>query len=213
MTRALIIILLVAMWTNASAQSLTAEKDALYKKVTSKEISQDRYNSIANKWNSLMKSVKYPELSLDSDSLVHYTYVSDFSGVDKDKLFSRTLEWLAISKGLLPAQLYSNREDGRIIFDDGFKINDTYTGFFTCIVTVVDSKLVLEFINLSYQSAYQNQIQATFLIGDLIPVVTKEESKWKTYLGIMGVTNKKVLEFVGQLRDYQLNFEDRYPLK
>jgi hypothetical protein len=41
---------------------------------------------------------------------------------NKEKLFTRTLEWLSINYGLIPSYIYSNLQEGKIIFKNNLNI-------------------------------------------------------------------------------------------
>jgi len=75
----------------------------------SNEIEQSEFSRIGARWNQTMKEIKkYPDLPLDQSGQVHYSFLNKFAGLNKEKLFTRTLEWLSINYGLFPQYIYTN---------------------------------------------------------------------------------------------------------
>src|SRR5574344_1301898 len=73
--------------------------------------------SYALKWRETVNgTTKYPELPFDQKGEVYYSFLTDFTGSSAEVLFDRTMEWLAINYGLIPSYLYSNKDNGKIIY-------------------------------------------------------------------------------------------------
>ena len=219
MMKSPLIILFLLIAVLVKGQTNEIEMAALYGKFTAKEMTKDRYSALATRWNRTLESLdQYPDLPLDEDSVVHYTYVNDFPGSSKEQLFNQTLEFLAIQYGLYPSFMYANKEDGRIIFDNSFEIIKNYTGFYTGIITVIDEKIVFEFINLSYQAFFEGHYSGNVWVDDktvntsidkAYPIILKDPAHWKLYLTLFEKTNSQVLSTIGSFRDFHFN----YPLK
>jgi len=202
-------------------QTLTIEQEALVKQFKGEKISQEKYTTIAKKWNKTIKKFEqYPDLPLGEDGVVRYTYVSDFANVEKDKLFNRTLEWLSINYGIYPSFIYTNREDGRIIFDSSFDISKNYTGFYTGIISVVDEKVVIELTNISFQAFFTGHYsgetwipdQTTNLgINEIYPIILKDSEHWDLYLKLFKKANQEAFNVVAGLRNYHNAYEKKYP--
>nr|WP_321412027.1 hypothetical protein [uncultured Carboxylicivirga sp.] len=214
-----LLILLMFVATTMFGQTSKLEENALYNKFMSKELSKEMYSSFAVRWNKIIDDFKeYPELPLDEDSVVHYTYVSDFPGVNKDHLFNQSMEFLAVKFGLYPSFMYANKEDGRIIFDNSFELIDNYTGFYTGIITIIDEKIVFEFINLSYQAFFKGHYSGNVWVEDktvntgidtAYPVILKDPAHWRLYLTLFEKTNSQILTQINSFR----SFHTSYPLK
>nr|WP_319399612.1 hypothetical protein [uncultured Carboxylicivirga sp.] len=213
----LLLISLISALTSF-AQTADLEKAALQNKFASKELSQEMFSSFLTRWDNLLAEVNgYPDLPLDQDSLVHYTYVTDFPGVDKDHLFNQTMEYLAVKHGLYPSFMYSNKEDGRIIFDNSFELMTDYTGFYTGIITIIDEKVVFEFVNLSYQAFFPGHYKGNVWVEDKTvhsgidksyPIILKDPAHWKLYLALFDKTNYQVISTIASFR----HFQNDYPL-
>ena len=113
-------------------QTDSLEKAALYKRIVSKEIFQDEFSTIWTKWTQTLKKInKYPDLPLDQTGQVHYLFLKEFPGINKEKLFTLSLEWLSTNYGLFPSYIYSNLDDGKIILRNTVNLitgnNCTYT--------------------------------------------------------------------------------------
>ena len=87
-----LIILILIFGLNLYGQSDSTEKAILYNKMLSKEIEQSEFARIGTRWNQTMKEIKkYPDVPLDQSGQVHYSFLNKFTGLNKEKLFTRTL--------------------------------------------------------------------------------------------------------------------------
>ncbi len=104
----LILVFLVFTGMGLSAQTDSIEKAVFNNKLTSGEINADEFSKIGIEWNLMIKKLgKYPDLPLDQNKNVHYSFLNNFSNSTKEILFNRTLEWISINYGIFPANLYS----------------------------------------------------------------------------------------------------------
>jgi hypothetical protein len=180
-------------------QTDSLERAILYKKLIDKEIRQDEFSKTWTSWNQAMKEIKkYPDLPLDQYGLVHYIYLYDFKGFDKEKLFNRTLEWLSINYGLIPSNVYSNKEDGKIIFRNSINLITGNTCTYAAIITLKNEKMLLEFINIGYQALleghYSNNTWVPertieYGINEVYPVILKKSTGWSSSLKLLETTN------------------------
>jgi hypothetical protein len=180
-------------------QTDSLERAILYKKLIDKEIRQDEFSKTWTTWNQAMKEInKYPDLPLDQYGLVHYIYLYDFKGFDKEKLFNRTLEWLSINYGLIPSSIYSNKEDGKIIFRNSINLITGNTCTYSAIITLKNEKMLLEFINIGYQALLEGHYSNNswvpertieYGINEVYPVILKKSTGWSSSLKLLETTN------------------------
>ena len=106
-----LILLLLVLGSNLFAQTDSIEKAIIYNKLVTKEIEQSEFSKIWAEWRQIIKKIIiYPDLPLDKSGHVHYSFLNKFIDFNKEKLFTRTLEWLSINYGLAPSYLSSNLE-------------------------------------------------------------------------------------------------------
>ena len=211
--RNLFVLFLLIIGSNLYGQTDSIEKATLYNKMMSKEIMQEKYAEIGKLWNQSMN--KYPDLPLDQSGQVHYTFVNNFKNINKEKLFRRVLEYLSINYGLYPANLYSNSEDGKIIFAGNFNINATYTGTFTTVISIKDEKMLTEFINIGYQviipgDEYTSESTRYYPISNYYPVILKNQREWTANLNLFIATNKYFKGENTRIGDFALNHDLYY---
>lgn len=187
-----VILLLLIFGSTLYGQTDSIEKAILYNKVLSKEIGQVEYSRNALKWVQTIKELgKYPELPLDQNGKIHYLFLYKFIDFNKETLFNRTLEWLSINYGLVPSYLYSNLEDGKIIFRNSLNIDYNNTCAYTSIISIKNEKILMEIINISYQVFYEGHYSynewvpektLNFSLSENYPIILKDPSTWKANL-------------------------------
>ncbi len=187
-----VFLLLLIFGSTLYGQTDSIEKAILYKKALSKEIGQVEYSKIALKWVQTIKEIeKYPELPLDQNGKIHYTFLYKFIDFNKETLFNRTLEWLAINYGLIPSYLYSNPEEGKIIFRNNLVIGVDYTCAYTSVISIKNEKILMEIINISYQVFYTGHYSnnewvpdktLSFSLSENYPIILKDPAVWKANL-------------------------------
>jgi len=190
--RNLFILLILIFGSTLYGQTDSIEKALLYKKVLSKEISQVEYSRTALKWVQTIKEFgKYPELPLDKNGKIHFAFLYKFKDFNKETLFNRTFEWLSINYGLIPSYLYSNQEDGKIIFRNSLSLGNNYTCTYTSVISIKNEKILMEIINISYQVYYEGHYSNTewipektldFSLSENYPVILKDPAVWKANL-------------------------------
>jgi hypothetical protein len=211
----LIFLLFILVESNLFGQTDSLEKAILYNKLLSKEISEVSYSRTGAQWVELINRVKYPDLPLDQNGQVHYVVIKEFKGFDKEKLFNRTREWLAINYGLLPANMYSDLNDGKIIFRNSLNLFNNYSCVFTSVISVKDEKIKFELVSLSYQAYYEGDYATgipektvSFNITEVYPVILKKPAEWNTDLSLFKATNKLFLTETKNLEDYILSYDN-----
>jgi len=145
--------------------------------------------------------------------------VISFKDIGKEKLFNRTLEWLSINFGMFPSYLYSNAEDGKIILNNSFNINNNYSSNYKCVISIKSEKLLIEFINIGYQVYHEGHYSGdtwvaentkNFDINQVFPVVLKNPSEWEFDLNLFKSTNDHFNNEVRSLNDFILNYDSNY---
>ena len=201
-------------------QTDSLEKAILYNKMLSKEIKQVEYSRIALRWNQTIKEIKnYPELPLDQNGQVHYLLIYKFNDINKEKLFARTLEWLSINYGLMPSNIYSNMEDGKIIFRNSLNLDNINTCTYTSIISIKNEKILMEIIKIGYQAYYEGHYSdniwipektVSFSLSQIFPIILKDPSEWNSDLDLLMTTNKLFNIEKVNLYDYIKSFDYSY---
>jgi hypothetical protein len=201
-------------------QTDSIEKAILYNKMLSKEIGQMEFSKIATKWNQTIKEIqKYPELPLDQNGKGHYIFLYNLTNLTKEKLFTRTLEWLSINYGLIPSYIYSNLEDGKIIFRNSLNLNDIYTCTYTSVISIKNEKILMEIINIGYQAYYEGHYSDGEWIPDktinlglsqIYPIILKNPSEWNSNLNLLKITNDHFNIEKVNLYDYIISYDSSY---
>lgn len=209
----LIILLFLLIESNLFGQTDSIEKATLYNKLMSKAITGAEYSKIMIQWSHTLK--KYPDQPLDQNGQVHYIFINELKGFDKEKLFNRTLEWLSINYGLLPADMYANLKDGKIIFRNSLNLIKNYSCVPTSIISIKDEKIRIELINIMYQVYYAGDYTAgipektlNLNINEVYPVILKRTAEWDINLTLLWETNKLFNNEIKNLNDYILSYDN-----
>ena len=210
-----IFLLFILIGSDLFGQTDSIEKATLYNKLISKEISELTFQSIWPRWVELITRVKYPDMPLDKNGQVHYVFINEFKGFDREKLFNRTLEWLSINYGLLPANIYSNVKDGKIILRNSLSLFSNYSCSFTTIFSIKDEKIKVDLISLSYQAYYEGDYAngvpektTSFNISEAYPIILKKPAEWPLNLSLFKATNKLFNTEIKNLGDYILTYDN-----
>jgi hypothetical protein len=207
----LIFLLILVVESSLFGQTDSIEKAVLYNKVISKELEVEEFSKTSKLWNKKIKSEKYPEQPMDQNGQVHYNFINEFKGFDKEYLFNRTLEWLLINYSFLPSNVYSNLKDGKIIYNISLSLFDNYSCLPTSVVSIKDEKIRVEFINISYQAYfagdYQNGIPENTVNLKVYPVILKKYSDWDVNLSLLRETTRVFNKEVQSLTDYIKSYE------
>jgi hypothetical protein len=199
-------------------QSDSIEKAIIFQKVLNKEIGTFEYASIGPKWNETIKKLgKYPDLPLDQAGTVHYSYVKDFAGIKKEKLFTHILEWLSINHGIFPEFLYSNPEDGRIVIHNSASILHAFSVNYTSVFSIKNEKVLIEYFNVGYQRYYDGYVAGdsfyipertvSFGINQVYPVILKKYADWNSDLLLLKTTNDFIKADADNLSHFILNYD------
>lgn len=207
----IVLLLLLISEVNLIGQTDSLEKSVLSNKLRSKEIDEIEFSKIGQQWIQKTKTDHYPDQPLDRDGKVHYIFVNDFQGFDKEYLFNRTLEWLAINYGILPDNLYSNMKDGKIIYNISLNLINNYSCIPTSIISIADEKIRIEFVNISYQAYFA----ANYDIGvpdrtvaiEVYPIILKKYKDWDVNFSILretsGLFNSEVMKLNSYISKYE----------
>jgi|GEM_PF-913218 hypothetical protein len=214
------ILLILIFGLNLYGQTDSIEKDILYKKALSNEIGQEDYSKIGKKWVQTMRQIKnYPELPVDQNGQVHYSLLKNFTDLNKEKLFNRTLEWLSINYGLIPSYIYSNLEDGKIIFRNSFNINNINSCNYTSVISIKNGKILMEIISIGYQSFYEGHYSGDTWIPDktisfsfpqIYPIILKKPEEWNSDLNLLRTTDEHFNNEIENLSDYIMSYDASY---
>ena len=215
-----LIIIILSLGAMLYGQTDSLEKAILFDKLRAKEIRQDDFAETLSKWKLVMQEIGgYPDIPLDQNKQAHYIILYEFPGMLKDKLFARTLEWLAINYGLVPVNIYSNIEDGKIIFRNSIYLSTGNNCTYSSIISIKDDKILMEFINIGYQSFYEGHYSndtwvpektIDFSINQVYPVILKKPASWYSNINILKATNAFFKTERENLSDYILTYDSTY---
>jgi hypothetical protein len=199
--------------SNLFGQTDSIERVTIYNKLMSKEIKESEFSKIWTEWNQKI-SKDYPNLPLDQNEQVHYVFLNEFKNNDKEYLFNRTLEWLSINYGLIPADIYYNLKDGKIIFRNSLNLITNTSCVYTAIISVRDEKIKMEFLSISYQTYYEADYSSgipdrtvSLNINEVYPIILKKSSEWNSNLLLLKNTDKLFSTEIKNLCDYILFFD------
>jgi hypothetical protein len=200
---------------NLFGQTDSLERAILHNKLISKEITYGGYSKTLSQWVELINRVKFPDLPLDQNGVVHYVYINEFKGFDREKLINRTREWLSINYGLLPGDMYTNEKEGKIILRNRLSLLDNYSCIFTSVISIKDEKIKFEIISLFYEAHYEGDQSAgrpdktvSFNISEVYPVILKKPSDWPVNLSLFKSTNKLFDTEIKNLNDYITSYDN-----
>ncbi len=210
-----IFLLILLVNSNLFGQTDSLEKAVLYNKLISKEITEADFSKIWAQWNQKISKEKYPDLPLDQNGQVHYVFINEFKGYDKAKLFDRTQEWLSINYGLLPASMYFNLENGKIILRNSLNLLKNYSCAYTLIISLKDEKIKLELISLMYDAYYEGDYASgipdktiRLNINEVYPIILKKPSEWNNDFLLFKTTNQLFNAEIKNLGDYIQSFDN-----
>jgi hypothetical protein len=210
--RNFLILLLLFFGSALYGQTDSIEKAVLYNKLLTKEIGQSEFQRIWSGWNLTIKGMtQYPDIPLDQNGQAHYTFRKEFKDFNKEKLFSRTLEWLSINYGLIPSSIYSNLEDGKIIFRNNINLITGHSCAYSSVISIKNEKMQIEFIKISYQIFYEGHYSNNewipektidFGINQVYPIILLKPSDWISNLNLLKTTNDFFTTEIQNLYDY-----------
>lgn len=211
----IVVLFLLLASSNLFGQTDSLEKARLHFRLISNEITNVTYSKILSQWVELINRVGYPDMPLDQNGLVHFIFINEFKGYDKDKLINRTREWLSINYGLLPGDMYTNEKEGKIILRNSLSLFNNYTCVFTSVISIKDEKIKFEIISISYQAYYEGDSSAgradqtvNFNITDVYPIIIKKPADWNINLSLLKATNKFFNAEIENLKIYIMSYDD-----
>jgi hypothetical protein len=215
-----LILLTLIIGSGLYGQTDSIEKAAIFGRFSDKQTSQKKIQETCFKWNKTLKEIgKYPDLPIDKNGLVHYSFLQGFKNLDKSKLFNRTLEWLSMTYGIIPYYLYSNMEDGKIILRNSFSIGSDITCNYSYIISIKNEKILIEFTNIGYQLFYEGHYSGDTWIADktinlgisqVYPIILKDPTEWNLYLNMFQATNQQFNNEQKDLSSYIVNYDSNY---
>lgn len=215
--KTILTILFILFCANLFAQSESAERIAISQKLSTKEISEEEFSKIAPKWNQFLKKYgEYPELPLDQNGQVRYSYSQSFGTATKEKLFNHTLEWIAINYGIYPANLYSNADEGKIVLNNSFGLDNTYSCFYTAVFSIKNGKMLVELFSIGLQGFFPGHDSGgswvpdktvNFTINQFFPVALKNQAEWSRDLDFFKAVNTRFASQIANLWDFLANYE------
>ncbi len=209
----LFFLLLLVIGSDLFAQTDSIEKATLLNKLTEKVIKEAEFTKTLVEWDQKI-SKKYPDLPIDQNKQVHYIFLNEFKELDKEKLFNRTLEWLAINYGIIPADIYANVKDGKIIFRNSLDLITNTSCAYTSVISIKDEKIRVEILSISYQtfnpeagetglSDYTN-----YKISEVYPIILKKPSEWNSKIDLLKNTDSLFKAEIKNLSDYILSYDN-----
>ncbi len=216
----LIFLLFLPLTLSLFAQNDSIEKKTIYDHFVKNRMYVEDFSKIGNKWNKALEAINgYPVLPFNEEDKIEYVFVEDFKSMDKTQLFNRVLEYLSITYGFIPAYLYSNQNDGKIICTQSIDLsaNSKYT--FSYIITIKDEKMKIEFINIVFAiksgGYYSGDVwipdaNTTTPVEAIFPIILKEQSEWNFYLNLIRQIDDHCREDVVNLKAYIVNYQSKY---
>lgn len=203
-------------------QTDSLEKALLYNKRIENEITNVEFNRLGTEWNNAIRRFgSYPELPFNKDGQVHFVYEADYGTVSREYLFNRTLEWLSINYGLIPAWIYSNRDDGKIIFSNNHPVTNIYSFDYTSVISIKDGAMIIEYLNIDYKAFYEGHYKGDYWINDktnsfkietLYPVIFKKSTEWFSTFTLLKSVQDHFATEVNNLGEYIFNYDAIYGL-
>ena len=191
-------------------QTDSLEIAALLNKLIYNQIDNAGFAKIKSDWDQKIKAKGYPNQPVDRNGQVHYAFIDEFSGFDKEYLFNRTLEWLSINYGIIPSSIYSNINDGKIIYRTNLNLFDNYSCVPTTIISIKNGKIRIEQISIAYQAYYGGDYSAgipeSVVTLNVYPVILKKYNEWNTDLALLSETARIFSREEQNLKDYILSY-------
>ncbi|HLN20178.1 MAG TPA: hypothetical protein VK213_03760 [Bacteroidales bacterium] len=217
----LLIIVFASIAINAYSQTDSLEKAILYSKVLSGEKRTEVFSSDALRWRKFTEDIGgYPDMPLDLNGKVHFDFTKQFPGKDKDYLFNRACEWLVINYGIVPSQVYSNREDGKVLYINTLATSSGYDCSFTTIITINGNFIRTEFTGLSYSLFIEGHYSVDeewvpertirYNMDQVVPVILKRQQEWKTYTDMLRASKDLLNKEILNLYDYISLYDSIY---
>jgi hypothetical protein len=126
------------------------------------------------------------------------------------------MEWLAIYYGLRPSDLYFNKEDGKIVFQNSVSVSSSKSCSFTSAITIRGSKIRVEYMNVGYHTYFAGRFSGEIWvpeqtiynhISQLYPVIEKGQLEWQNTLYLFKATNQSFNSDFSKLCIYLENYE------
>ncbi|MCK5856666.1 MAG: hypothetical protein KAG64_04205 [Bacteroidales bacterium] len=237
MKKILLLFLSLTFSSQIYSQTEKIEINNLSKRYQSGEFGLEALKEYGAAWQKLIQDMDgYPNLPYNpiTKSLV-FNYILD-TKLEKEKVFSRILEWSAINFGSITNVLhYKSLKDGKIILKGNFEVNyrKDYKNFWgsskekytktTCyqtyVFTIIENKVKLEVINIEYSFHYYGYTYAnTYIpskvvkikIDNIYPITNFDSDLWKENLDLLYQTNNNIIRISKNINDYINSIEKDY---
>ena len=153
---------------------------------------------------------------MDQTGQVHYSFLKEFTGINKEKLFTLTLECLSTNYGLFPSYIYSNLDDGKIILRNTVSLVTGNNCTYTSTISLKNEKMLIEFFNIGYQTFYDGyyadgawvpERTINFGINQVYPVILKKSSEWNSDLTLLKSTNEFFNSEIENFSNYIISYD------
>lgn len=216
----LLICMLLFATTALFAQSDSIEKKLLFNELTAKRIKQEKFSEIGIEWNRTIKEIGgYPTLPFNLNNEVYYSYLLEFENLTKEQLVNRSLEWMAINHSIYPNQMYSNVADGKIILQNTFTANNNYTGIYTCVISIKDKTMLIEYIKIGFKlfipghysgDTWVNDSTSELPIDQVFPIILKRPNEWEWRLNLLKNADTFFKNEVNNHFNFIKNYDETY---
>jgi hypothetical protein len=211
---------LMILGLNVFSQTDSTEKAVYFAEFKANKVTASDLYDIGLRWNQLLdKFGQYPNLPLNEKGEVHFSFTIDLDGFTKESIINRTKEFLTLNYGLLPSDYYSNTEEGKLIFIAKKQMNPVYSLFYTSIITVIDNKMLIEFLRIGFNEIHKEQFsvdrwiperRSEYSINRVFPIILKKPSDWEKNLKLLKYTNSHFSNTKELLIDYILEYNSKY---
>lgn len=227
MKKIILLIILIIPTFCIYAQSLDAEKQSLDSLLKSGELNTAQVVQLRKKWNAFITNYKYPELTVNNRTgEIGISDILTFTNLDKQIIFQRCLQWIAINYGDL---IHNDLESGKIIanglidlthfaeYPSGFvnkEVRQIQTStYYTLILTIKDNKIKYNITNITYTftNFSLNISEISFPILSLFPIVAHDQMHWIRFITVLNASTDK-FNFIlkNSLVDYVTDVENDY---
>lgn len=192
------------------AQTLEAEKQYMNMLINNEQNNPEKAAELGGKWKTFISDYKYPELPVNSyTGEVDFTDVILFENMDKQIIYQRCLQWIALNFQELA---YHDLDAGKIIANGSVTLKhkaETRVSFtkkvsnltettanYTLVLTLKGNKLKYNITNVEYTfSNFSESIdEISMPMYSLFPVIAKDPLQWERYTTVLTETKAALAE-------------------
>jgi hypothetical protein len=220
MKRLPFLLLLLLGFNIIYAQNDSIEKKVLYNRCTSNQISLDEFSKLGSRWNQTIKNINgYPSIPFNNEGKIEYSFVEEFNSLDKSTLYNRILEWFSITYGIIPAYMYANASDGKIISTQSFNISNNEKCTYCYVIAIKNEKIKLNVINIDYEvknggyysgDTWIPETSNTTSLDQFFPIILKKPAEWISSFKTLQSIDNHFKDDVNSIRQYILTYNVRY---